>query len=195
MRILVGCEFSGRVRDAFIARGHDAISCDFLESERPGPHIRGNVLNYLNDGWDMLLAFPPCTHLAISGARFWREKTELQYAALEFVRNLMSSSVYYIVIENPVGIISTLIRPPDQIVQPWQYGECASKKTCLWLKNLPPLTPTDIVKPSHYNAAGLPRWDNQTPSGQNKLGPSPERWRERSRTYEGIARAMAAQWG
>lgn len=220
MRVLISCEFSGIVRDAFIARGHDAVSCDLLPSERPGPHIQGDVLAVLNDGWDLMIAHPPCTHLAVSGARYFAEKRAdgRQQAALAFVQALLDAPIERIALENPVSIISSRIRKPDQIVQPYQFGHAESKKTCLWLKNLPVLTPTDIVEPTWWqNADGtdyrdssgkryspthyllgrgqVARWQNQTASGQNKLTPSPERWRLRSRTYEGIAAAMAEQWG
>ena len=184
-RILVACEFSGIVRDAFIACGWDALSCDLLPCERPGPHYQGDVRDILSDGWDVMIAHPPCTHLAVSGARhFWRKQQE-QAAALDFVRLLMAAPIERIAIENPVSVISSRIRRPDQIIQPWQFGHEESKKTCLWLKNLPPLIPTQIM---------MRRDRNLTPSGQNKLPPSPDRWRERSRTYSGIAEAMARQW-
>lgn len=192
MKVLVACEFSGIVRDAFIARGHDAVSCDLLPSERPGPHIQGNVLHQLQCYWDLLIAFPPCTDLAVSGARYFKEKRAdgRQQSALAFVRQLLGSNVRRIALENPVGVISTAIRKPDQIIHPWMFGHAESKTTCLWLKNLPALAPTDVLD---LPVSG--RWDNQTPSGQNKLGPSPDRAKIRSRTYQGIADAMAAQWG
>ena len=185
-RVLIACEFSGIVRDAFIAQGWDALSCDLLPSERPGPHYQGDVRDVLDDGWDMLIAHPPCTHLAVSGARhFWRKQQE-QTEALDFVRLLLAAPIPRIAIENPVSVISSRIRRPDQIIQPWQFGHEESKKTCLWLKNLPPLIPTQIM---------MRRDRNLTVSGQNKLPPSPDRWRDRSRTYPGIAAAMADQWG
>jgi hypothetical protein len=192
--VLVACEFSGIVRDAFRARGHDAWSCDLLPSERPGPHIRGDIIDELNQcephDWDLLIAHPPCTHLAVSGARWFAGKRAEQEAALEFVRLLLHAEVPRIALENPVSVISSRIRRPDQIIQPWQFGHPESKTTCLWLKGLPKLLPTDVLP--------LPlsgRWANQTPSGQNRLGPSPTRWADRSRTYVGIAAAMADQWG
>jgi len=190
VRVLVACEFSGIVRDAFAAKGHDAWSCDLLQTERPGQHIEGDVIPVLRQGWDLVIAHPPCTYLANSGARWWAGRRAEQVSALEFVQALMAAPITRIAIENPSGRISTAIRKPDQTIQPWQFGHPESKATCLWLKNLPPLKPT--------NTLSLPdsgRWANQTPSGQNKLAPSPNRWRERSRTYSGIAAAMADQWG
>lgn len=181
MKILIACEFSGIVRDAFISKGHDAMSCDLLPSERPGPHYQGDVLDILGNGWNMMIAHPPCTHLAVSGARYFYRKESEQTAALEFVRFLMSANIEKIAIENPVSIISTRIRKPDQIVQPWMFGHGETKATCLWLKNLPKLTPTNIVTGR----------DNRI----HRLPPGPERWKERSRTFQGIADAMADQWG
>lgn len=190
MKILVACEHSGTVRDAFIAEGHDAISCDLLPTDRPGPHYQGNVLDILDDGFDLMIAHPPCTHLAVSGARWFKDKQTEQAEALNFVRLLLAAPISKIALENPISIISSRIRKPDQIIQPWQFGHPESKSTCLWLKNLPKLVPTDILEKP---VSG--RWDNQTPSGQNKLGPSEDRWKTRSATYQGIANAMAAQWG
>lgn len=192
MRILVACEYSATVRDALIARGHDAVSCDLLPSEKPGPHIQGDVCALLGDGWDMMIAFPPCTYLCSSGLHWNKRRPERAAQtedALRFVQSLMDAPIHQIAIENPVGCISSRIRKPDQIIQPWQFGHPESKTTCLWLKNLLPLKPTNVL--------ALPesgRWANQTTSGQNKLGPSEDRWKERSRTYQGIADAMAAQW-
>lgn len=190
MRILVACEFSGIVRDAFRVRGHDAVSCDLLPSERPGPHRREPVEYSLTEQWDMLIAFPPCTYLAVSGARYFAGRRPQQMAALEFVRALVTAPIPRMALENPVGIISTWWRKPDQIIQPWQFGHPESKKTCLWLRGLPLLRPTKVLTLPESG-----RWENQTPSGQNKLGPSPDRVRNRSRTYQGIADAMADQWG
>jgi hypothetical protein len=190
MKVLVACEYSGTVRDAFIAAGHEAMSCDLLPTDKPGPHYQGDVCDILGDGWDLMIAHPPCTHLAVSGARWFKDKQKEQVEALEFVRLLLNAPVERIALENPVSIISSRIRKPDQIVQPWQFGHAEAKATCLWLKNLPLLQPTDILE--------LPpsgRWNNQTPSGQNKLGPSEDRWKIRSATYLGIAQAMAEQWG
>jgi len=182
MRILVACEYSGTVRDAFIARGHDAISCDILPTEKPGPHIQGDVTEVLNQGWDMMVAFPPCTHLAVSGARYFKEKRAdgRQQKALDFVRMLMDAPIDRIAIENPVSVISSHIRKPDQTIQPWQFGHGETKRTCLWLKNLPKLTPTDIVEGREQRILNM--------------SPSPNRAKERSKTFQGIANAMAKQW-
>jgi hypothetical protein len=191
MRVLVACEFSGVVRRAFRARGHEAYSCDLLPAEDGSPdHYQGDVLDILAGSWDLLIAHPPCTHLAVSGARYFHRKTVEQAHALAFVRLLLGAPIPRIALENPVSVISTRIRKPDQIIQPWQYGHPEAKATCLWLKDLPHLKPTRILA-----APPSGRWANQTPSGQNKIGPSPDRWRERSRTYAGIAAAMADQWG
>lgn len=183
MRVLVACEYSGRVRDAFRAHGHDAWSCDLLPTEQPGPHYREDVRNVIGDGWDVLIAHPPCTHLAVSGARHFAAKrtSGVQADALAFVRMLLDCTIPHIALENPVSIISTQIRRPDQIIQPWQFGHGETKATCLWLKGLPPLVPTAIV------AGRAPV--------VHRMPPSPERWKNRSRTYAGIAAAMAAQWG
>jgi hypothetical protein len=177
----VGCEFSGIVRDAFTARGHTAFSCDLLPSDTPGPHIQGDILDHLDDGWDLLLAFPPCTHLSSSGARWWRLKGNAQAVALWFVRQLMGANIPRIAIENPVGKISKAIRPPDQIIQPWQFGHGEVKTTCLWLKGLPPLIPTLEVEGREQKC-----W---------KQPAHKDRWKIRSLTYPGIAAAMAEQWG
>jgi site-specific DNA-cytosine methylase len=194
MRVLVACEFSGVVRDAFRAKGRDAWSCDLLPSESdPRWHIKGDIrelIVYDRREWDMLIAFPPCTHLAVSGARWWKDKAQAQLDALVFVRWLLELPIPRIALENPVGLISSRIRKPDQIIQPWQFGEDASKKTCLWLKGLPALRPTNIL-PGGAKA----RRANQTASGQNRIGPSPDRWKLRSATFPGIAAAMAEQWG
>jgi site-specific DNA-cytosine methylase len=190
MKVLIACEYSGAVRDAFIAQGHDAISCDLLPTDAPGPHYQGDVRDIIEDGFDLMVAHPPCTHLAVSGARWFKDKQVEQAEALDFVRLLLSAPISKIALENPISIISSRIRKPNQIIQPWQFGHPESKSTCLWLKNLPKLIAADILP---LPASG--RWSNQTPSGQNKLGPSPDRWKERSKTYEGIAEAMAQQWG
>lgn len=196
MRVLIACESSGAVRDAFARRGHDAWSCDFLPSETPGNHYQCDVLAVLHLGWDLMIAHPTCTYLCSSGMH-WTTRglrdPQLTEDALEFVKKLMDAPIHRIAIENPVGCISTRIRPADQYIQPYEFGEDASKKTGLWLKNLPLLVPTDLVPPRIVN--GKKRWGNQTDSGQNKLAPSDDRWRERSRTYQGIADAFAAQWG
>ena len=180
MRVLIACEFSGIVRDAFAALGHDAWSCDLLPTERPGKHIQGDVLNVLGDGWDLMIAHPPCTHLAVSGARWMKAKGELVNDALHFVQCLMEALIPRICIENPVSIISSRIRRPDQIIQPWQFGHGETKATCLWLQGLPKLRPTNIVD---GRAARV-----------HREPPSAERWKNRSRTFEGIAAAMADQW-
>jgi len=180
LKVLVACEYSGKVRDAFIAQGHDAISCDLLPTESDGPHYQGDVTDILNDGFDLMVAHPPCTHLAVSGSRhFWRKEKE-QKEALDFVRLLMSAPIKRWCIENPVSVISSCIRPPDQIIQPWQYGHGECKSTCLWLKNLPKLKATNIV-------AGREQRIHMVP-------PGPDRWKIRSTTYLGIAKAMALQW-
>ena len=195
MHILIACEYSGTVRDAFIKAGHDAMSCDLLPTDAPGPHYQGDVFDIINNGWDMMIAHPPCTYLSVSGmhwtARGLRDP-QLTEDALEFVTRLMAASIPRIAVENPISVISSRIRKPDQIINPWQFGHDASKRTCLWLKDLPLLTPTDIVEPRIVN--GKKRWANQTDSGQNRLPPSEDRWKIRSETYTGIAQAMADQW-
>ena len=196
MRVLVACEYSGTVRDAFIRAGHYAASCDLLPGESPlGDHYQCSVLDILDNGWDLMIAHPPCTHLAVSGAAHFAAKqaSGVQQEALDFVSALLNASIPRIALENPVSIISSRIRKPDQIVQPYQFGHDASKKTCLWLKGLPLLKPTQMVEPRLVD--GKPRWENQTNSGQNRLGPSPDRWKKRSTTFQGIADAMATQWG
>lgn len=224
MRILIACEFSGTVRDAFIAKGHDAVSCDLLPTEKPGPHIQGDVLDVLEDGWDMMIAHPPCTYLCSSGLH-WNKRVpgreEQTHEAMMFVFNLMGEGsiahgIPKIALENPIGRIGTAYRKADQIIQPWQFGHDASKQTCLWLRGLPLLRPTKLIDPAYgcscghrfpleLGKYGCPNcggdgkarqiWGNQTPTGQNKLGPSPDRWALRSLTYPGIAEAMADQWG
>jgi len=195
VRVLVACEYSGTVRDAFIRAGHDAISCDLLPTDAPGPHYQGNVMDVINDGFDLMVAHPPCTYLSVSGMH-WTTRglrdPQLTTDALAFVRLLMDAPIPRIAIENPVSIISSQIRKPDQIIQPWMFGHDASKKTCLWLKGLAPLTPTQTIAPRMVD--GKPRYANQTDSGQNRLAPSADRWKIRSETYSGIADAMANQW-
>ena len=181
MKVLIACEYSGTVRDAFIKAGHDAMSCDLLPTDVAGPHYQGDVTEVLNDGWDLMVCHPPCTHLAVSGARWFKEKKKEQAEALDFVELLLNAPVYKICLENPVSIISSRIRKPNQIIQPWQYGHGETKATCLWLKNLPLLKPTNIVEGREARI--------------HKMPPSPNRWKERSRTFQGIADAMAAQWG
>lgn len=193
MKVLVACEFSGIVRDAFAARGHNAISCDLLMpyNANPGMHYQGDVRDILNNGWDLMIAHPPCTHLAVSGARWFKDKKEEQEEALEFVQTLLNAPIPRIALENPVSIISSRIRKPDQIVQPWMFGDPFTKTTCLWLKNLPKLKPTKIVDKGerHITKSGksLPKWYN--------LPPSEDRGMKRSVTFEGFANAMAEQWG
>ncbi len=182
MRVLVACEYSGRVREAFRKRGHDAWSCDLLESEDASPfHYQKDVLELIGLGWDLMIAHPPCTHLAVSGSRWFKEKAVEQSEALEFVMKLMCADVDKIAIENPISVISSKIRKPDQIIQPWQFGHGETKATCLWLKNLPKLVPTNVVDGREAKVHRMP--------------PGPNRWKERSRTYQGIADAMAEQWG
>ena len=181
-RVLVACEYSGRVRDAFRAAGHEAISCDLLPSETGiGWHIQDDVRKFLNDSWDLMIAHPPCTHLAVSGARWFKDKLVEQAEALDFVRLLLDAPIKRIALENPISIISSRIRKPTQIIQPWQFGHGETKATCLWLKNLPPLTPTNIVEGREAKV--------------HRMAPGPDRWKDRSRTYLGIAQAMADQWG
>ena len=183
MRVLVACEYSGRVRDEFLKLGHDAMSCDILPTESPGPHYQGDVGEVLGNGWDLMIAHPPCTHLAVSGARWFPQKRAdgSQQAALDFVRLLMAAPIPRIAIENPISIISTAIRKPDQVIQPWMFGHGEVKATCLWLKGLSKLVPTDIVEGREARIHRMP--------------PSEDRWKLRSVTYRGIANAMAEQWG
>jgi site-specific DNA-cytosine methylase len=192
VRVLVACEYSGTVRDAFIRAGHYAASCDLLPSESPlGDHYQCSVLDILDHDWDLMIAHPPCTHLAVSGARWFKDKHQQQQQALEFVRQLLDAPIPLIALENPVSIISSHIRKPDQIIQPYQFGHEATKTTCLWLKGLPHLIPTNLVSKGdrHTTKSGksLPTWYN--------LPPSADRWKIRSATFKGIANAMAEQWG
>lgn len=194
MRVLVACEFSGTVREAFRRRGHLAFSCDLLPADDSQSfHMQRDVREVLGEGWDLMIAFPPCTHLAVSGAHRFKFKQREQMEALKFIDTLRYAPIPKIAIENPVGIISTHWRKPDQIIQPYEFGHDASKRTCLWLKGLPKLESTHIVPGRIVN--GKMRWGNQTDSGQNRLGPSEDRWKKRSVTYPGIAEAMAEQWG
>ena len=183
MRVLVACEYSGVVRDAFAVRGHDAWSCDLLETERLGQHYQGDVRDMLAQDWDLMVCHPPCTHLAVSGARHFARKIASgeQQEALDFVRYLLAAPVPRICLENPVSIISTRICKPSQVVQPWMFGHGETKATCLWLKGLPKLTPTRVVEGREARVHNMP--------------PGPNRWKDRSRTYAGIATAMAEQWG
>lgn len=180
MKVLIACEYSGIVRDAFAALGHDVMSCDLLPSERPGKHYQGDVFDIIGEGFDLMVAHPPCTHLAVSGSRWFYLKEKEQAEALDFVRRLLNAPIPFIALENPVSIISTKIRKPDQVIQPWMFGHGETKATCLWLKGLPPLRPTNIVEGREQRV-----W---------KMPPGPDRWKERSRTYTGIAEAMADQW-
>ena len=194
MRILVACEFSGIVRDAFLAKGHYVMSCDFLPTEQKGPHYQGDVLNILNDGWDMMIAHPPCTHLAVSGARWFKDKKMEQWEALNFVKVLLEAPIKKIALENPVGIISTKIRKPDQIIQPYEYGHPTRKRTCLWLKNLPKLEPTNIVKPNLIRYKRKDGTGHTTFSADYGVGFKTKHGKRRSTFFEGIAKAMAEQW-
>jgi hypothetical protein len=198
MRVLVACEESQTVAKEFRKIGHEAFSCDILPCSGGHPewHYQCDVLDVIDKGWDLMIAHPPCTYLSVSGmhwtTRGFRDP-KLTEDALLFVNKLLDSNVNRIALENPISIISSRIRKPDQIIQPWMFGHDASKKTCLWLKNLPLLLPTEIIKGRIVN--GKERFSNQTDSGQNKLAPSADRWKLRSKTYEGIAKAMANQWG
>jgi site-specific DNA-cytosine methylase len=181
MKVLIACEFSGTVREAFAARGHDAWSCDLLPTEIPGQHYQCDVRDILCAGWDLMIAHPPCTHLAVSGARWFKDKVEQQADALDFVRLLFDAPISHIALENPISVISSKIKKPDQIIQPWMFGHGETKATCLWLKGLPKLRPTEVVSGRENRI--------------HKMSPSENRWRERSKTYTGIAKAMAEQWG
>jgi len=196
LRVLVACEYSGAVRDAFIRAGHYAASCDILPSESPlGDHYQCDVLTILDHDWDLMIAHPPCTFLCASGLHWNKrrpERAQQTEGALDFVRQLLDAPIARIALENPIGCISTRIRKPDQTIQPHQFGHDASKATCLWLKGLPPLASTDQIAPRLVD--GRKRWGNQTDSGQNKLPPSADRWKIRSETYQGIADAMSNQW-
>lgn len=180
MKVLVACEYSGKVRDAFAALGHHAMSCDLLPTDSPGLHYQGDVRDIIADGWDLMVCHPPCTHLAVSGARWFKDKLQEQEQALDFVRFLLNAPIEHIALENPISIISTKIRKPDQIIQPWMFGHGETKATCLWLKNLPALKPTNIVEGREAKVHRMP--------------PSADRWKKRSETYAGIAQAMAQQW-
>jgi len=180
MKVLIACEYSGTVRDAFARLGHDATSCDLLPSEKPGNHYEGDVFDIIGDGWDLMIAHPPCTHLSVSGARWFHLKEKEQADALEFVRRLLGAPIPCIALENPISVISSKIRKPNQIIHPWQFGHGEQKATCLWIKGLPLLIPTNIVEGREQRV-----W---------KMPPGPNRWKERSRTFQGIADAMANQW-
>lgn len=213
MKLLIACEFSGIVREAFKAKGHDVWSCDLLPSEIPGQHIQDDVLKHLDEGWDMVIAHPPCTHLAVSGARYFKQKKMVQNEAINFFLCFVNINTPKVCIENSIGIMSRVYRKPDQIIQPWMFGHPESKATCLWLKGVPTLKPSEISDFKSYrckcgnvfevelgkygccDSPAKPLWENQTKSGQNKLPPSEHRAKDRSRTYQGIAKAMAEQWG
>jgi site-specific DNA-cytosine methylase len=183
MRVLIACEYSGTVRDAFLALGHDAMSCDILPTDTPGPHYEGDVFDVIDAQWDLMIAHPPCTHLSVSGSRHFPEKKldGRQAQAISFFMKLAKADIPKIVIENPICIMSSLYRKPDQIIQPWQFGHGETKATCLWLKGLNPLKPTDVVEGREARIHRMP--------------PSEDRAKIRSKTYQGIAQAMAAQWG
>lgn len=215
MKVLVACEYSGRVRDAFIAAGHDAMSCDLLPTEAPGAHYQGDVFDVINAGWDLMIAHPPCTYLTCSaewaygdgpyhqrvqpGTLVGAARRKAREQALEFVLALYNAPIPRVAIENPVGVLSSNFREPDQIIQPYEYGDDGSKKTCLWLRGLPLLVPTGLYPPrlarQKDGKSYALRWGNQTDSGQHRESPSPDRWKERSRTWQGWADAMADQWG
>jgi hypothetical protein len=190
MKILVACEYSGTVRNAFKKLGHDVTSCDLLPSDdNSKDHYQGDLFDIINDRWDMMIAHPPCTHLAVSGAAWFKYKVKEQAESLDFVRSLMDANIPRICIENPISVISTKIRKPDQIIQPWMFGHLESKATCLWLKGLPKLFETNNV---HEEMMKLPRKERMR---LHWLPPSPERWKIRSKTFQGIADAIAEQWG
>jgi hypothetical protein len=196
MKILVACEFSGTVREAFASRGHDAWSCDILPTEIPGQHYQGDVMDILHDGWDMMIAHPPCTHLAVSGARHFAKKREdgRQQQGIDFFMEMINAPIDKIAVENPVGIMSTIYKKPDQIIHPWQFGHEASKSTCLWLKGLPLLTPTNIVDKGEFvtfkSGKRMTKW-----YADAAHKPPKEREKIRNTTFQGIADAMAEQWG
>lgn len=199
MRVLVACEFSGVVRDAFTARGHDAVSCDLLPTDSYGEHVQGDVRGILHAGWDLMIAHPPCTYLTVANNKAMmfgcskytaEEGRALREEGMQFFMDLVNAPIPKIAVENPIGIMSTKYRKPDQIIHPWQFGHDASKATCLWLKGIPLLQPTNVLPGDRTT-----RRANQTPGGHNKLGPSADRWKLRSVTFAGIAQAMAEQWG
>lgn len=204
MKVLVACEYSGTVRDAFLKLGHEATSCDLLPTDSPGPHYQGDVQDILHEPWDLLIAHPPCTYICRSGLHWnnrgvkvdGRDRSELTEEALAFARMFIDGpQVQHIprrAVENPVGLLSTRFRKPDQIIQPYHFGHDASKQTCLWLVGLPKLVHTSYVRPRLVG--NLPRWSNQTDSGNSTLPPSKDRWKLRSATYSGIAVAMADRW-
>jgi hypothetical protein len=182
MRVLIACEFSGIVRDAFAAHGHEAWSCDLLPTERPGPHLEGDVFAQDLGRFDLLIAHPPCTYLAVSGARWWKNRPREQAAAVDFCRRILDAPVVRIALENPIGALSHRLRPPDQVVQPWMFGHAETKATCLWLKGLPRLRPDRLILDLRRDRV-------------HREPPGPDRWKRRARTLPGLARAMARQWG
>jgi site-specific DNA-cytosine methylase len=198
MKVLIACEFSGTVRDAFIKQGHDAMSCDLEPTDIPGPHYQGDVLDIIDNGWDLMIAHPPCTHLASSGARHFAKKIAdgRQQQGIDFFMALANCNISRYAIENPIGIISSKWRKPDQIIQPWQFGHTTTKSTCLWLKNLPVLLPVNIVQPNKIvtlsSGKKMSQWYYETGCLNYKNG---ERAKARNKTFQGIANAMAQQWG
>jgi hypothetical protein len=203
MKILIACEFSGTVREAFTKLGHDVTSCDLEPTTIPGKHYQGDVMDIINDGWDMMIAFPPCTHLAVSGARHFEQKRKdgRQQQGIDFFMSMINAPIPKIAVENPIGIMSSIYKKPSQIIQPWEYGHEAQKSTCLWLKNLPLLKPTNIVDKGKFyitpSGKKMPAWMSD-PIGQDgkKIGyNTPEIKKIRNKTFQGIADAMATQWG
>jgi site-specific DNA-cytosine methylase len=196
LKVLIACEFSGTVRDAFIKAGHNAISCDLEPTDIPGPHYQGNVFDIINDGFDLMIAHPPCTHLAVSGARHFAKKIAdgRQQQGIDFFMDLVKSNIPHYAIENPIGIMSSKYRKPDQIIQPWEYGHDTTKATCLWLKDLPLLKPTNIVDKGEVWVAKSGKRMSQW-FYESSLLPPRERERMRNKTFQGIADAMAQQWG
>jgi hypothetical protein len=202
MKVLIACEFSGTVRDAFAALGHHAVSCDIMPTDRPGNHYQGDVMDIINDNWDLMIAFPPCTHLAVSGAKHFAKKQAdgRQQQGIDFFMSLANSKIPHYAIENPVGIMSTKFRKPDQIIQPWQFGDEAQKTTCLWLKELPKLQPTKLVSKGEFyvspSGKRMPTWSHDVAINGKKIGYNTlEIKKIRNKTFQGIADAMAAQWG
>ena len=205
LRVLVACEFSGIVRDAFLRRGHDAVSCDLLPTESPGPHIQGDVLEVLGDGWDIMIAHPPCTHLSLSGARWWAQKVAdgRQQEGIDFFMALVNAPIPRWAIENPIGVMTRAYRKCDQVIQPYQFGHEVQKSTCLWLRGLPQLRPTKLVDRGliYVDPRGHKHGGEYTNRAKRAYSPlmaattSEVRWKIRSRTFEGIAEAMAEQWG
>lgn len=199
MKVLVACEFSGTVREAFRKRGHEAWSCDLLDTEIPGSHYKGDIFDLFLEGWDLVIAHPPCTHLAVSGARWFKEKVKEQQEALSFVKKIMDWPTKRLAIENPVSVISTKIRKPDQVIQPWMFGHPETKKTGIWLKGLPQLKETKVVEPDYMRKADGSYYLDKKGKRYSRIhftsGRKPDRWKIRSKTYQGIADAMADQWG